>query len=130
MPVSIRWEDDDKTVMRYTIQGRWTWEELYPCFEEGIEMAKSVSHRFDVIIDFSQTSHLPGNAITHLRGIAERQVGNMGVGIFVTSSRVLLAIFQVAVKVYPKIAHYFRMVATEAEAYALIEQARHNPADQ
>jgi hypothetical protein len=53
MPVTADWYDLNRTIVLYTIEGKWTWDELYPEYEKAIAMEKAQPHRVDVIIDMT-----------------------------------------------------------------------------
>jgi hypothetical protein len=124
MPVTVFWEDPEKTVVRYDFQGSWTWDELYAVYYEAIGMEKSVTHRVDVILDMSTSSRIPGNAILHVKNLAEKQPSNMGISVFVTRNPFIVSMYNMAVRVYGKVAFYFRIAKTLDEAHAMIATAR------
>lgn len=36
MSVQVSWDNEDKTVIRYDLGGRWKWEEFYPCYQQAV----------------------------------------------------------------------------------------------
>ena len=77
MPVKVSWEDDAKRIMRYTIEGNWTWDEFYPEYHRALALEKAVFHRVDVIVDISNTGRLPMNILAHVRTFADEMPPNV-----------------------------------------------------
>lgn len=129
MPIRVYWEDADKTIVRYDFQGVWTWDDLYAVYYEAIAMENSVPHRVDIILDMRASQRIPGNALLHIKNISEKQPPNVGLSIFVTSNAFITSMYNMAIKVYGKIAYYFRLVKTPEEAHAMIAAARREAAE-
>jgi hypothetical protein len=129
MPIQIYWEDTEKTIVRYDFQGAWTWDDLYAVYYQAIDMETSVPHRVDIILDMRTSQRIPGNALLHIKNIAEKQPPNVGLSIFVTTNAFITSMYNMAIKVYGKIAYYFRLVSTLDDAHAMIENARRPAAE-
>jgi len=125
MPIQVYWEDADKTIVRYDFEGAWTWDELYAVYYKAIDMETSVPHRVDIILDMRYSHRIPGNALLHLKNLSEKQPPNVGLSIFVTTNTFLTSMYNMAIKVYGKIAYYFRLAPTLDAAHAMIAAARH-----
>jgi hypothetical protein len=124
MSVAVRWSNLEKTIVVYDIEGRWTWDEFYPAYNEAIAMELSVTHRVDVIVDLHHANLLPDNVLTHIKNISDKQPPNIGITVIVTKNRFVLTMYQIGTKFYGKIGHYFRVAATTDEAYAMIQSTR------
>lgn len=129
MPIRVYWEDETRTIVYYDFEGVWTWDELYTAFYQAIAMENSVCHRVDVILDMRQSGRLPANALLHVKNIADKQPPNIGLSVFVTNNAFVASLYTVAIKVYGKIAHYFRLAATLEEARDMIAAARQETAN-
>jgi len=66
---------------------------------------------------------VPANALMHVKNITDKQLDKSGLSIIVTQSSFVHMLYQVGVKFYSKIDHYFRVVATLDEAYNMAERA-------
>ncbi len=124
MGVRVCWEDEAHTIVRYDFEGKWTWEELYPVYNEAIAMETAAPHRVDVILDMRRSQGVPSNALSHLKNISDKQPANVGLSIFVTESRFLVSLYNVGCKFYQKISYYFQVVPTIEAAHAMIDKAR------
>jgi hypothetical protein len=124
MAVQVCWDDDQKTIVRYDFDARWTWDDFYEAYYQAIDMQASVTHRVDAIFDMQQTRRLPDNALLHLRNLSEKQPANMGYTVIVSSNSFILSLYTLAIQNHAKIAHYFRLVHKLEQAYSLISHAR------
>lgn len=64
MSIQVSWGNAEQTIILYTINGRWTWEQFYDAISQGRTMMESVAHpRVDFIVDMTRGKLLPGNAL-------------------------------------------------------------------
>jgi len=125
MPVKAYWLDESKKdIVQYDFEGKWTWDEFYPIYEEALRMEKAQPHRVDVILDFQRSGKVPPNALTHIKGITDKQPDNIGLSIFVTQNRFFNVMYDVAIKFYPKTKRYFVISETIEEAHNIIIKDR------
>jgi hypothetical protein len=124
MAVQIMWDNPEKTIVRYNFEGRWTWDEFYPVYKEALAMELSVPHRVDVIVDLQNARLFPDNLLTHMKGISDKQPPNIGVSVLVTKHRFVHSMYNIGIKFYGKIKHYFRLAETLEDAYKMIEEER------
>ena len=119
--IDVYWVDEGKTIVRYDFEGKWTWDDLYPAYNQAIEMETSVSHRVDVVLDMTKSRTLPANVLMHMKNISDKQPDNIGLSIFVSDSRFINSLYKVGTRFYSKIEYYFRIAPTMEEAMAMIE---------
>lgn len=129
MPIQVYWEDTEKTIVRYDFQGAWNWDDLYEVYYQAIDMETSVPYRVDIVLDMRASHRIPGNALLHIKNISEKQPPNVGLSVFVTTNAFITSMYNMAIKVYGKIAFYFRLVKTPEEAHAIITSARRAAAE-
>ena len=124
MTVSVKWFNPEQTIVLYTLEGHWTWNELYPEYDKAIEMEEGVSHRVDVMIDMRKSTGVPLSALTHLKNISDKQPENIGVSVIVTTNRLVLTLYRAGCRFHTNIERYFAVAATEGEALQIIERQR------
>lgn len=129
MSVRVVWDNDQKTIVRYVFEGKWTWDELYPAYNQAIEMEKAQPHRVHAILDMRKAIGVPANVLTHLKHISDKQPDNIGLSIVVTSSSFVHSLYQIAIKFYNKIDYYFRVAETLDEAYKMIAKVEAGESD-
>ncbi|MCU0497735.1 MAG: hypothetical protein MUF87_10320 [Anaerolineae bacterium] len=123
MTIQVFWDDSFHHVIRYVIEGHWTWDEFYAVHQQARRMASLQPHRVDVIVE-ALTDDVPPNFLTNLKGIASRQIANAGITVLVSSSRFLSVMLGAGQKLDPNISYYFQAAPTVDEAYRLIEENR------
>jgi hypothetical protein len=47
MPITVNWDNDAKTVIRYDFEGHWNWDEFRAAANEAFVFTRSVQHRVD-----------------------------------------------------------------------------------
>jgi hypothetical protein len=122
--VRFKWLDDELTYQLYELEGAWTWDEFYPVYHEAVAEELRVGHRVDTIVDLTRSIRLPPNAISHLKGMSDNAVPNDGLNVLVTSNRTIQVLYNVAVRVYPRIGRLFIVTGTLDEARRIVEADR------
>lgn len=124
MPVTVEWDNDDKTVVRMEMTGRWSWEEAFAGSERGYNLLESVPYEVGVIIDFSRSAGLPPNAITHAKGMIQRRHSRTGLTVFVGANAVFMSLWGIFSRVYALFAQKQNSVfaSTIDEARAILAQ--------
>jgi hypothetical protein len=123
MPVSMYWEDEAQTIMRYDISGRWTWPEFYDALNKVLPEWEKITHRTDTIIKLESIA-LPTDTLRNVRTLSEKQNTSSGLSVIVTTNTLAHVLYNTSRNLYPKVAQYFRMAHTMEEARALIQTAR------
>lgn len=68
MSISVKWDNDEQTIIQYVFDGRWSWNDLYTALDKVKEMSGSVDHRVDAIINFSNADLIPSGSIFSFDG--------------------------------------------------------------
>lgn len=94
MAIQIAWDDDRQQIIRVTVQGRWTWDELEVALRDTIRMMDSVAHTVHFIIDI-RGSHLNvGGALAQAQKAATPATHrNEGVKVVVGANRVVRMLY-------------------------------------
>ena len=119
MGVQIKWVDEAKTVLEYSFDDPWGWEDYYVAIKIAQQLTEGVSHKITTIIDLSNSKGLPPGAMTHLRRVG-RENPNQGMVILVGMNLFIRTFSNMLMRFYPKAAEKARLVATREEAYKLI----------
>lgn len=123
MSVQIVWDNNEKTIIRFIFEGKWTWEEFYPTHYKAIDMVKSVTHRVNVIVDMRKGVSTPANVLMHIKNISDKQPPNVGLSVIVTDSSFIHSLHRIGVKFYHKIGRYFSVADNLEAAYVKITQS-------
>ncbi len=120
MNVDIRWENDDRTLIRYTYSGDWDWDEFYGILERRLPEDRLDSSS-TVLVDFRTINRFPSDAILHLKRAAKLADDTQVQVIVIANSAALVTIYNLFIRVYSSIGKRFRLVRNDEEAYALLK---------
>jgi hypothetical protein len=100
MPVIVEWDNHQKTIMRMTVAGRWTWDEMYQSHDAGQQLLNGTHHHYDVIIDWSKSEDIPPAAITSAKAMLDVRNPYIRATVFVGTNRALRALWGIFCRIY------------------------------
>lgn len=124
MPVRMFWEDEREEILRYEVEGEWTWEESYTQYDRAMVPESDYLYRVDVIMHFFPGSRLPADAMLHMATMAQQQPENIGLIVLVTTHDMLRRMVNTAAKLYPHTRQLYRTATSISEAQAIIAADR------
>jgi hypothetical protein len=83
MGITICWDNEEKTAIRYVFEGLWDWDELWERSAQIRSMMNTVDHTVHLIIDMSGTSFLPQGTLNYFRVLLNTKHPQTGLTIFV-----------------------------------------------
>ena len=101
MSISVEWDNEQHTIVRWIFDRRWTWDEFSAAQKESNQLLEKVDHPVDVIGDLRNSSGLPANALTAYRGFVNTTVENLDLIVLVGAGRFVKAMVTVFVRVMP-----------------------------
>lgn len=103
MPVSVEWDNPEKTIVRFIYAGKWTWEDFYKYIDQANSMMDTVDKPVVSIIDMSESSYLPPGAAMHIRNVVRMSMShnNSNISVYLQAGRFLSAFMDVLNKSYP-----------------------------
>jgi hypothetical protein len=126
MPVTIAWDNEERTILRQTYQGNWTNEEYIAAARNIIAVIDGSPHKVYLIVDFSKSTTNPRLTLSAM-GAGEKQQ--------TTDKTALIVLYRVPVYVrlllgpariiVPDTMKRLVVVDTEEEAYAAIYRHMH-----
>ena len=69
MPISVRWNDQDRTCIETRFDDPWTLDEFVEARKTWHRMIKSVDHRVHVLLNMSETYQMPIGTLRHFSAI-------------------------------------------------------------
>ncbi len=124
MPITNYWLDAEHTIIKVDYEGRWTWDEFFVSADNGRDLAKSVDHRIDYILDM-RNGIIPrsGSTLTNSRTVMARRASNTGLFVILTTPfvKTMLNVFKNFDRENGAIMF---AAATPEEAQALIDKSR------
>ena len=124
MPITVNWADEHHTIVCYTIDGRWNWDDWYTVFSEGKALVRSVDHRVDVIVDTRNTGWMPPDIVTHVLQVTNTRSKNLHLAVIVTRSSTARTLYAVASRIHHRIRECYALADSVEEARRIIDQAR------
>jgi hypothetical protein len=121
MPVTLDWDNADKTILRLTLMDNWEWEDLTVISPVAIALLGSVEHAVHVLVDHAQTDHLARGGLTHAVGLMDLLPSNLGSVIIVTHILPLRRVVKTIGYITGGRGHKLSSVATFDEAYRLFD---------
>jgi hypothetical protein len=126
MGIRVRWDNDEKTIVRWDFDGPWKWDEFFVAQHESNLLLDSVDYLVDIIGNVQNSRILPPSALTVYRSTLKKAAPNMGIIVLVGSSTFI----QQMVNIFMKLFRFkgpgtdFRFANTDDEARAVIAEYR------
>lgn len=122
MPITVRWDNEDKTIIYYVFDRRWTWDEFNVVYQDVYRMLDTVDHTVHAIVDLHNSQLLPADTLTHMRRLTFQQHDNGGITVIITTNFLAQSLYSILSGVYRKALEIFKLAPTVEEAYAIIER--------
>lgn len=122
MPALVTWENAEKTIIRHQLIGDWTYEEYSKTAAETQALTASVPHTVHVIVDFSQSISYPTRMLAAGQALDRNLPANQGLLCVIKCPPYIQAVFDIMVKLYPKMGQNVYNVETLEEAFDIIRQ--------
>jgi hypothetical protein len=122
MGIAVRWDNNERTIIRYTYTARWTWDELYTALAEQAALQASVTHEVAILVDARNTNIVPEGFIAQVKRVAERMPPHTGLRIIVSGNPFIKSLFLLVSKLFPHMIGDMLFVATIEGAYSLLHE--------
>jgi hypothetical protein len=93
MSVQVVWDNEERTIIRYIIAGKWTWGEMLEVVQISNSWLDEVSHPIHFIHDMSEGKAIPAGAITQLRHFIGKEHPLTGMSVMVDAQNSTMMIF-------------------------------------
>jgi hypothetical protein len=131
MPISIGWDEmkidgQEKSIMRWTFDGSWTWSELMQLAAHSHNMVASVAPRkVDVIVVSGPKGYIlpSGNALAEVGCAIDMRASNLNRIVVVTTPGIFAALTRTLIKTARVSSRLMIMVSSLEEAYELVGPA-------
>lgn len=68
MGMDVRWRDEERTILVWTMQGRWVWREFDAAWQQKTWLQDSVSHPVYHLFDLREVTLYPADFVRRVRG--------------------------------------------------------------
>ncbi len=129
MSITVQWDNDEKTVIRYDVSDNWTWDEFRQAVEQIHAMIDTVSHTVDAIANLENGNFLPSGSLWQARNVASRSHPRAGMTVIVKGSYMMQSLYGLFRSLYGKMGFYVNIhfAPTLEAARALLEAEREKP---
>ena len=126
MRVTVDWDDEAKTIIRYTYAEGWTWADYEVAVKAAYQLTQAVNPpMLDVIADFSGASLVPQNLIANFqRSLNSPYTIEFGVTILVTPGLFMKRMIEMYGKINKQGGSRIRLTKTIDEARQMIAKIR------
>ncbi len=122
MPVTMTWDNAEKTIIRVIIEGQWDVNDLHRLISQAPTMMAEVSHIVDGIFDFSRSTSTPTSALMTLSRMEAAYNDRQRLFIVVGANSYIQTLCNIAAKLAPKTFSKLMFVETMNDAYAAINK--------
>ena len=132
--ITIRWGKEDRSILMYEFEDRWTIEDLIQALDKGVEIAHRYSHDMDVIVDLSRSGlpQLEGmNVMQAFSRAAKRSDQHMnaspksaGLVVIVSTNPIILNTLSTLLGIYRVLGDQISVATNQQDARQRIERFR------
>lgn len=132
--ITIRWGKEDKSILLYEFEDRWTIEDLIQALDTGVDVAHRYAHDMDVIVDLSRSGlpQLEGmNVLQAFSRAAKRSDQHMsessksaGLVVIVSTNPIILNTLSTLLNLYRVLGNQISIAATQQQARQRIDRFR------
>lgn len=128
MPISIRWENDQKTIILHELSGDVTAEDFLQLTEVSREMLDSVPHMVHFIYDRTAATSVPAQMSKIFQYAGKHVTPNMGMMVIVGGQLITRINLQLLKVVAPALAKEVHFADSRADARQIIAAHQDNQA--
>jgi hypothetical protein len=78
MGITVLWDNDEQTAIRYVLDGTWTWEDMRAAIATSNAMLEQANRKIDFLYDMTHSDGIPNGILSHLRSLVGREQPNTG----------------------------------------------------
>ncbi len=123
MPVMAVWDNEERTILRYIFEGRWTVEEFDKASEPEMSMTPSPDESIYLIADMRDGHGLPLEFLSTREDAVWRRLPHLTTMIVATPKDEILRVYDMHVRLTGN-QPVFSPAQSLEEAYAMIDQHR------
>ena len=122
MGIKIVWDNEEKTIIRYVYDAKWTWDDFFKAKTESYNQIDTVSHKVGVIMDTPPDVAIPPGLLTHGRSALGHTHDNTAIIVVIIQNRFVQVMISTLVKVSVLAARRVQTAKNLDEAREIIEK--------
>ena len=129
MAMTVVWDDDARTIVRYDVEGSWTWDDYQDSLVELNSLLDTVDHKVDVIINIRSGKWIPEDVFNRFNHDMRQRHPNIGrLQVFVGAGMLIQILVASFMRIYGRAVDIeFLFADTLEEARQLIHERRQQP---
>jgi hypothetical protein len=120
MSVTVSWDNQQHTALRFDYEGEWTWEEWYAAMDEAETVINLHGDIVHFIHNVGNSMYLPKNAMTNFKQNAIHFHAMVGMTFIVSDNHFIKVMFNTFKRFAREWAARYHFVATVDEARQMI----------
>lgn len=125
MPITMEWDNEDKTLVRHTYGRSWTITEYRDILQQTHEWISAQPHPVDILIVVeSGRLDIPPGMMTQLHYVRKMMADNQRYVVVVTADTLAIRLLKVAWSLLPATSRDTFIVDTLEEAYERLHELR------
>lgn len=126
MPISVSWDDEEKTVILLDFSGQWTWTDYDGARVATNATLDTVAHPVAMIVDFHQSQYVPHDILMHARHALDSAHPNLDTFVLVGANTFFQHIYQLLQHAFPLLTarHRVLFASTREDARARLAAYR------
>ncbi|PJF20826.1 MAG: hypothetical protein CUN56_14205 [Phototrophicales bacterium] len=122
MGIKVHWENQERTIIRQVLKGRWTVEEYLHSAEKIYKLLNGLPHIVHLIIDARESDGIPANFLSIARQLDQLVANNQGLVLAIIPDPHSRTIVQAARRIAPKATRDLHYVDHLSDAYQMIDR--------
>lgn len=123
MTIQVHWDGYDTSIIRWTVEGWWDWDDFEAAAEESRALRALVDHPVALIITIDDDAFGP-EGLTHVRYALMLSPDNREMVVIATLHPHALHLLDTLCHLYPEVCDTLFVVASVDDAYAVIDRQR------
>ena len=126
MPITVTWDDAEKTVLLLDFTGKWTWTDYDAARTTVYTTLDPVKHRVAMIVDFHDSQYVPHDILMHARHALDTSHPALDTYVLVGANTFLRHIYQLLERAFPLLTarHAVLFAGTREDARAQLAAYR------
>jgi hypothetical protein len=124
MPIRVIWDSPDKTVIRYDVEGRWTWEEYYTARREARKMLDGVDHSVHFLtnpVDPVSFNYVPPGFLSKMMTLYRYNQRKTGVSVMI-GGPFIQVMTPLVVRIMPQLSGRLQVAPSLEQARSLLSE--------
>ena len=125
MSISVSWDNPQKTVIRYLVEGEWGWDDLQAANGEMNKLLETINHQANILLVLHNTSLVPNEVFSRFKRSMRTRHPRLGsVMVFVGAPRLVRMLTETFTRLYGRRAGLvFEFAETEEEGRRILAAA-------